>query len=67
MASRLVSEEDDRKSFERVAKNMKAFEDRLANKELNDGTRQIGDDIVKDLDNLNKELRGRRGRRWRRG
>lgn len=51
-------DEDDKEVLERVAKNMKAFEDRLANKELNDGTRQIGEDIVKDLDSLIKSSEG---------
>src|SRR5262245_27900354 len=34
-------EEDEKEVLERVAKNMKASEERLVNKELNEGTRQI--------------------------
>ncbi len=33
---------------------MKSVEDRLINKELNEGTRQLKDDIIKDLDSLIK-------------
>jgi hypothetical protein len=45
-------EEDENEVLERVARNMKSSEDRLINKELNEGTRQVQDDIVKDLDAL---------------
>ena len=37
---------------ERVSKNMRAAEDRLAQKDAGDGTRQIQRDILKDLDAL---------------
>jgi hypothetical protein len=38
--------------LQRVANNLRTAEDRLANKELGDGTRQVQDDIIKDLDSL---------------
>jgi hypothetical protein len=38
--------------LKRVAKNMRAVEDRLAKKELGDATRQAEDDALKDLDSL---------------
>jgi hypothetical protein len=47
-------EEDEKEVLERVARNMKSVEERLDNKELNEGTRQLQDDIVKDLDSLIK-------------
>jgi len=50
----VTPDEEEKEVFERIAKNMKASEERLANKELNDGTRQIQEDIVKDLDSLIK-------------
>jgi hypothetical protein len=45
-------EMDEQEVLGRVNKNMRAAEDRLANRELNDGTRQLQDDILKDLDAL---------------
>ena len=45
-------EEDEKEVWERIVRNMKTVEDRLINKELNDGTRQMQADIVKDLDSL---------------
>src|SRR5262249_20854265 len=38
--------------LQRVSRNMRSSEERLANKELTDGTRQIQQDILKDLDSL---------------
>jgi len=38
--------------LQRVAKNLHTADDRLANKEVGDGTRQVQDDIIKDLDSL---------------
>ncbi len=35
-----------------MARNAKSVEERLVNKELNEGTRQLQDDIVKDLEGL---------------
>ncbi len=45
-------EENDKEVLDRVAKNMRSLEERLANKELGEGTRQVGDDILKDLESL---------------
>src|SRR5262245_28876541 len=44
--------EDEKEVLERIARNMKAVEDRLVNKELNEGTKQLQDDIIKDIDSL---------------
>jgi hypothetical protein len=44
--------EDEKEVLQRVFRNMRAVEERLANKELNDGTRQTQEDILKDLDAL---------------
>ncbi|HZT80236.1 MAG TPA: hypothetical protein VFA26_08440 [Gemmataceae bacterium] len=49
-----MPEEDEKEILNRVGKNMRLSEDRLANKELGEGTRQVQDDIVKDLDKLIK-------------
>ena len=46
------AKEDEKEVLERIARNMKAVEDRLINKELNEGTRQLKDDIIKDIDSL---------------
>jgi len=48
------AEEEEQEVLDRVARTMKAVQNRLANKELNDGTRQMQDDILKDLDSLIK-------------
>jgi hypothetical protein len=45
-------QEKEKDVLDRVAKNMRSLEERLANKELGDGTRQVGDDILKDLESL---------------
>ena len=45
-------EMDEAEVLNRVGKNMRTAEDRLANRELNDATRQVQDDIIKDLDSL---------------
>jgi hypothetical protein len=45
-------QENEKEVIDRVARNMRSLEERLANKELGEGTRQVGDDIVKDLDAL---------------
>lgn len=45
-------EVDEQEVLNRVAKNMRAVEEKLANLELNDGTRQTQDDILKDIDSL---------------
>src|SRR5438552_471533 len=50
----VTPDEEDKEVFERIAKNMKSSEDRLANKELDESTRQIQEDIIKDLDSLIK-------------
>jgi hypothetical protein len=46
------AQENEKEVFDRVAKNMRSLEERLANKELGDATRQTGEDIAKDLDSL---------------
>ncbi len=43
---------DETEVLNRVGKNMRTSEDRLDHAELTDGTRQVQDDIVKDLDSL---------------
>ena len=49
-------EMDEGEVLNRVGKNMRTSEDRLANRELTDGTRQVQDDIVKDLDSLINQM-----------
>ena len=41
-----------RKSSQRITKNMQAVEEKLAKREVGDGTRQTQDDILKDIDLL---------------
>jgi hypothetical protein len=48
--------QDDQEVLNRIEKNMRTAQDRLAHRELNDGTEQVQDDIVKDLDQLIKRL-----------
>jgi hypothetical protein len=43
---------DEQEVLNRVAKNMRASEDRLGNKELGEDTQQVQRDIVKDLEDL---------------
>jgi hypothetical protein len=43
---------DESEVLNRVGKNMRTSEDRLDHAELNDGTHQVQEDIVKDLDSL---------------
>jgi hypothetical protein len=50
-----VPEEDEQEVLARVAKNMRASEERLGNKEVGEGTRQTQRDIVDDLDKLIKQ------------
>ena len=57
----LDPEEDETEVFERIAKNMKSSEERIVNKELNEGTRQLQDDIVKDLESLIKNAENPQG------
>lgn len=45
-------QEDEQEILARIDKNMRRLEDRLANKELGEGTSQVGRDILKDLDSL---------------
>ena len=47
-------QEDEAEVLARVAKNLRLSEEKLANKELTDGTRQLQEDILKDLDSLIK-------------
>jgi hypothetical protein len=47
---------DEQETLARVARNMKASEDRLANKELGEGVRLVQKDIVDDLDKLINKL-----------
>jgi hypothetical protein len=52
-------EEDESEVLNRVSKNMRTSEDHLANRELTDATRQVQEDILKDLDALiNKTQNG---------
>jgi len=55
------AEEDEKEVLERVARNMKTVEERLVNKEINDSTRQLQDDIVKDLEALIKNAEDPQG------
>lgn len=50
-------EMDESEVLNRVGKNMRTSEDRLANRELTDGTRQVQDDILKDLDSLINQMK----------
>ncbi len=43
---------DEQEVLDRLRKNTRSAEERLANKELGDATRQVQDDILKDLDAL---------------
>jgi len=53
------SDMDEGEVLNRVGKNMRSSEDRLDRAELNDSTRQVQDDIIKDLDDLiNQEKNG---------
>jgi hypothetical protein len=47
-------QEDEAEVLARVAKNLRLSEEKIANKELTDGTRQLQEDILKDLDSLIK-------------
>jgi hypothetical protein len=50
---------DEAEVLNRVGKNMQTSEDRIDRAELNDGTRQLQEDILKDLDSLiNQEKNG---------
>ena len=45
-------QEDEAEVLNRIAKNIRMAEEKLGNKELGDGTRQLQEDILKDLDSL---------------
>jgi hypothetical protein len=45
-------EGNDKEVLERISHNLRSLEERLANKELGDATRQVGEDILKDIDSL---------------
>jgi hypothetical protein len=45
-------QEDEAEVLNRVAKNIRMAEEKIANKELGDNTRQLQEDILKDLDSL---------------
>jgi len=45
-------EMDEQEILQRVLKNSRTSEERLANKEVNDGTKQVQRDILSDLDKL---------------
>lgn len=47
-----VPERDEQELLGRIDRNMRTSEDRLANRELTDATRQVQEDILKDLDAL---------------
>lgn len=49
-------EVDEQEVLNRIGKNMRTSEDRLANRELTDGTRQVQEDIVKDIDSLLNQM-----------
>lgn len=49
-------EDEAKKTLERIAENIRASEDRLAKKDINEGTRQVQTDIVKDLDSLINQM-----------
>jgi hypothetical protein len=46
------AEEDDQEIMERLAKNMRAVEEKLSNREVGEPTRQQQRDILKDIDSL---------------
>jgi hypothetical protein len=48
---------DEAEVLNRVGKNMRTSEDRLDHAELTDGTRQVQEDIIKDLDSLINQLK----------
>ena len=48
------AQEDEKEILARIGENMKAHEERIINKELDETTRQIEDDIIKDIDALIK-------------
>jgi hypothetical protein len=50
-------EVDEAEVLNRVGKNMRTSEDRLDHAELNDGTRQVQEDIIKDLDSLINQMK----------
>src|SRR5439155_16207667 len=45
-------EQDEKETLERLSRNLRTAEERLANKEVDDATRQVQRDILKDLDAL---------------
>lgn len=51
-----VPVEDEQEVLNRIARNLKTAEDRLANREVGEGTRQVQRDILKDLDSLIAQL-----------
>lgn len=52
---------DEKEVLARITKNMRAVEEKLAKREITDGTRQTQDDILKDLDLLLVQLRRAQG------
>jgi len=50
--SRDEAEVDEQEMLNRIAKNMRSAETRLANKELGEDTKQVQRDILQDLDRL---------------
>src|SRR5262249_60003279 len=50
-------EKDEAEVLNRVGKNMRTSEDRLDRAELNDSTRQVQEDILKDLDSLINQMK----------
>ena len=52
---RPVEDEDEKDVLERVGKNMRAVEEKIANRELGEPTTQQQRDILKDLDSLIKK------------
>lgn len=46
---------NEREVMDRIARNVKKAEERLANRELGDATRQVQEDVLKDIDSLIKK------------
>ena len=45
-------QEDEKEVMERLSRNVRSVGDRLAKQEINEGTRQLQDDILKDIESL---------------
>lgn len=56
-----LPEEDEKEVMERIARNVKSVEERLANKELDESTRQLQEDILKDIESLIRQSENPQG------